>query len=67
MKAKVSVEERTCIGCGTCSSLCPDVFELSEEGRAVVKMEVVEGELADCVREAEESCPTGSISVEEVS
>ncbi|MCD6409530.1 MAG: ferredoxin [Candidatus Verstraetearchaeota archaeon] len=67
MKARVSVEKETCIGCGTCSSLCPDVFELSEDGQAVVKIEVVEGELADCAREAKESCPTGAISIEEVS
>ncbi len=67
MKVKISVEERTCIGCGTCSTLCPDIFELSEDGRAIVKIEVVEGKLADCAKEAEESCPTGSITTEELS
>ena len=58
----VKINEDTCIGCGVCQSLCPDVFEVGPDMKAHVK----EGcdESASCVDEAVNSCPTGSISVE---
>ena len=34
MKAKVDRDE--CIGCGLCASICSEVFEMDEEGIAIV-------------------------------
>ncbi|PIR71424.1 MAG: ferredoxin, partial [Candidatus Nealsonbacteria bacterium CG10_big_fil_rev_8_21_14_0_10_37_25] len=33
----VKVNKEKCIGCGLCSNLCPEVFELAEDGKAKVK------------------------------
>jgi NAD-dependent dihydropyrimidine dehydrogenase PreA subunit len=30
MVRKVYVDEDTCIGCGNCESICPEVFQLNE-------------------------------------
>ncbi|MCD6477703.1 MAG: ferredoxin [Candidatus Aenigmarchaeota archaeon] len=58
---KVSVDKETCIGCGVCVSLCPDVFEIGDDGKSHVKVKETNNK---CVIEARDSCPTGSIKVE---
>ncbi|MDN5359494.1 MAG: ferredoxin [Thermotogaceae bacterium] len=32
--AKVTVDKDTCIGCGVCESLCPEVFKMADDGKA---------------------------------
>jgi len=55
----VSVNQETCIGCGACEAICPNVFEL-KDGKAHVKKSQEKSKLA-CVKEAEEGCPVGAI------
>ena len=62
---KVKVNKDACIGCGACASICPEVFELNDEGLSEVKEEEVKEVLQDEVRDATDSCPTGAIVVEE--
>jgi len=59
---KVSVDENKCIGCGVCVAVCPDVFELGENGKSHVKEKETDKE---CAKEAMQSCPTEAIIVEE--
>ena len=58
---KVIVDKDLCIGCGACQAICPDVFEINDDGLS----EVIESEVADKnkeeVVEAIESCPTEAI------
>ena len=35
--AELKVDDELCIGCGTCVEICPEVFALSEKGKAYVK------------------------------
>jgi len=63
MKAKVNKD--ICIGCGACQAIEPDVFELEDDGLAICKMEAIEAEKQDDVRDAADSCPTGAIEIEE--
>jgi ferredoxin len=60
---KAYVDKDTCISCGLCPSLCPEVFEMEDDGKAgVITDEVPEG-AKDAAKEAEESCPVNAISV----
>jgi len=37
MTKKISIDHNICIGCGTCVAIQGSVFELSEEGKSVLK------------------------------
>ncbi|MFA5953156.1 MAG: ferredoxin [Candidatus Pacearchaeota archaeon] len=56
----VKVDKKKCIGCGTCPGICPDVFEMSEDGKAQVKKNA--DKKAKCIKKAIESCPVNAIS-----
>jgi len=57
-KAKVNAE--LCIGCGTCESLCPNVFKI-ENGKSIIVSE----DCGDCnCQEAVDGCPVNAISME---
>ncbi|ASW42034.1 ferredoxin [Clostridium isatidis] len=58
------VDQDTCIGCGLCPTICEDVFEMGDEGKAQVKVDVVPEGSEDAAKEAEESCPVNAIEVE---
>ena len=53
--AKITVNE-SCIGCGACTGVAPDVFEMNDEGLASV---------VASAKEAAESCPVEAIEVED--
>ena len=57
---KIKIDKEKCIGCGTCVSICPQVFELGEDGKSRVKNPNGKCDL----KEAAESCPTEAISIE---
>ena len=61
---KVRVDEDTCIGCGTCEGICPEVFQVSEEEG---KSQVInpEGGPEDLIQKAIDSCPMEAINWEE--
>jgi len=60
MKAKV--DEDLCTGCGLCQEICPEVFELGDDGISHV---IGECDSAECCEEAEQSCPEGAITLED--
>ncbi len=61
---KIKVDEELCTGCGICADICPEVFEMQDD-LSVVKTSEASGEIADKVKEAQESCPTEAITSEE--
>ena len=63
MKAKVDKE--TCIGCGLCVGICPEVFDMNDENIAEVKADPVPSESETTCREAVESCPVDAIEISE--
>lgn len=60
---KVSVDEDRCQGHARCWDICPEVFELNEEGHSVVRTPDVPAELESKAREAAANCPERAISV----
>lgn len=59
-KKEITVDQNKCIGCGLCVSICPDVFELRDDGKSHVKN--AEG-CAKCnCQQALDSCPAKAIS-----
>ncbi len=54
------INKDICIACGTCESICPDVFELKSGEKANVKDEFEKD--APCIEEAINSCPVQAIS-----
>lgn len=57
---KVTLDQKKCIGCGMCISLCPDCFEF-ENSKAKVKDEYTCKD--DCCKEAADSCPAKAIKI----
>lgn len=62
---KVRVDPEICAGFGVCVGLSPEVFELHDDGYALVRVAEVPEELEDVVREAVGQCPACAISISE--
>jgi ferredoxin len=68
---KVWIDQDLCTGDGLCEEICPDIFELKDDGLAYVKQDgsvlddpggaqglaLVAESLLDAVTEASEECP----------
>ncbi|PJI08458.1 MULTISPECIES: ferredoxin [Clostridium] len=60
---KAHVDKETCIGCGTCPAVCPDIFKMDDDGKAVATDAEIALELKASAREAASSCPVDAINV----
>lgn len=58
---KTKIEADTCIGCGLCTSVCPEVYEMKDD-KAVVKVAVVPKDQEECAKKAAEDCPVTAIT-----
>jgi len=67
---KVSIDKSKCIMCGSCVAICPEVFEMKDDGSVDVKEQYKGKDISDAtiiakVKEAEVACPATAIVVEE--
>ncbi len=62
---KVVVDYDTCDGNGVCMSICPEVFEVRDDGYLYVLDDQPGDELREKVKGSESSCPTQAISVQD--
>ncbi len=72
---KVKVDRELCIACGTCYSICPDVYESDDEGKSRIVAKYLKEqsdkysigevgkELEKCARDGAESCAVEAIEV----
>ena len=61
MEAKVDRE--TCISCGACAKLCPQVFSVDGDEKACVKVKQIEGIYMRDAVAAEKNCPVDAITI----
>ena len=61
---RVRVDPDTCMGCGICEGICPDVFSLSAQPYAEVLLDPVPEQYWIDVRDAADQCPEEAISIE---
>jgi ferredoxin len=69
---KIKVERPKCISCGSCAAVCPEFFELEDNGLAHLKNSKKdsagneESEVKDpgCARDAADVCPVQIIKLE---
>ena len=61
---KAYVDKDTCIGCGLCPGVCPEIFQMEDDGKAVASPDEMAENLVSSAKEAEDQCPVSAISVE---
>ena len=58
------IDENLCQGCGNCEAICPEVFEVREDGLShIITTDI--SDLEGCIEAAVENCPEDAISFEE--
>lgn len=60
---KAFVDKDICIGCGACTGICPEIFDMDDDGLAVAKECDITADLEESTLEAQEGCPVSAISV----
>lgn len=51
----------SCIGCGLCASMCPEIFEMSDEGVAIASKTNVPTEVQNTAEQTQNDCPVNAI------
>lgn len=60
---KAFVDQDSCIGCGMCCGVCPEVFRMNDDGKAEAYGDVTVANRG-AVQEAISGCPMEAISEE---
>ena len=63
MSVEIRIDREACMGSGNCSFWAPGVFELDDEGLAVVVDPSAADADAEKVQLAAQGCPTSAITV----
>ncbi|BBY66985.1 ferredoxin [Mycolicibacterium helvum] len=58
---KASIDDGRCRGHGVCTTICPEIFAMTDDGYAEAIVDEVPDELADRAREAAGACPENAV------
>lgn len=62
---KVTVDQNSCIGCGMCFDICPEIFICNDDSKSEVNQENSVESFEDKIKEARDICPVSAIIVED--
>jgi len=62
MTIRIKIDPSRCEGFGNCINAAPDVFDLDDDGKVVLKQDTVEDSRLEIVRRAVYDCPVNVIS-----
>lgn len=60
---KAIVDQELCVGCGICTDICPEVFELNDNGKAESIVDPVPADAEDSCKDAADQCPETAIKI----
>ena len=63
MAKQVDIDTEACIGCESCSEICPEVFGFDTDEEKAVVINADGGDIG-CAEEAALACPVDCITVE---
>lgn len=61
---KIEIDKSLCIGCGTCETSCPDIFEIKDNGKAYIKEKGLQKTKCN-LKEVAANCPAQAITIKE--
>jgi ferredoxin len=61
---KASIDDGRCRGHGVCTTICPEVFAMTDDGYAEAILDEVPEELQDRAREAADACPENAVKLD---
>lgn len=61
---RANVDQNTCIGCGLCIGMVPDVFHMNDDGKSEAYQDAIP-ENESIVSDAISACPVSAIKWEE--
>ena len=60
---KATVNKNTCIGCGICVDICPEIFEIDPQGLSEAMVAEVSSYYLPEAMTASSACPTNAIKI----
>jgi ferredoxin len=61
---KASVDKSGCISCELCVEICPEVFQMDNDGLAEAYVDVIPEFSEESAQDAADSCPVSVITLE---
>lgn len=60
---KLTIDQKKCIGCGSCAAICPEYFRMNSKGKSeLIKKDAKE--ISKELKDAADSCPVQCIKIE---
>jgi len=60
---KIEFKRDECIGCGACAAVCPDNWEMKDDGKSTPKKIAIDKAELKCNEEAADVCPVDIIKI----